>query len=142
MVGHESLADGLDDRNAAGHRCFVEDGHTFFRGELENFRAMLGKESLVAGDNDLSAADGLEDKFTRFVDAAHQFDDHFDRRIVEQITPASRQKGGRDGHGAFLGRIFDRDLAHHKVTTRPLTEQRPVFFQIEENSGAHRAKPG
>jgi hypothetical protein len=33
-------------------------------------------------------------------------------------------------------------LAHDEVATRPLTEQGPVFFHIEENPGAHRAKAG
>lgn len=103
---------------------------------------MLGEQGLVARDDNLAAADRLEDQLARLVDTAHQFDDHLDRRIVEQIAPASREKGGRNGHGSFLGRVFNRDLAHHKIATRPLTEQRPVFFQIEENPGAHRAKPG
>jgi hypothetical protein len=109
---------------------------------LENFRAMLGEERFVAGDNDLAAADGLEDEFARFLDAAHQFDDYLDRPIIEQFPPVCGEEIGWNGDRPLLRRILDRNLAHNEIATDPFTEKRPVFFQIKENPGADRSKSG
>jgi hypothetical protein len=103
---------------------------------------MLGEESLVAGDDDFPAADGFEDEFARFLDAAHQFDHDLDCRIIEQIAPTFGEQAGRDQHGSFLGRIFHCDLPDDEIAPDPFTEKHPVFFQIEENSGADRSKSG
>jgi hypothetical protein len=52
------------------------------------------------------------------------------------------EQTGRQRRRAFFAHIPHGDLAHHQVAACPLTEQRPVFFQIEENPGAYRAESG
>ena len=103
---------------------------------------MFGKQGFVARNDDLAATDGLKDQLARFVDAAHQFDHDLDCRIIKQIAPFFGEQAGRDRHGSFFGRILHRNLPDDEIAPDPFTEKRPVFFQIEENSGSDRSKSG
>ena len=103
---------------------------------------MLGEERLVARDDWFTALDRAEDEFKRFLDAAHQFHHDLDGGIVEQISPIRGKELLRQLDRALFGRILDRDPSDNEVASDPLTEERSVFFQIEENPGSDRTKAG
>ena len=103
---------------------------------------MFGQQGLVPRNDDFAATDRFHDEFARFFHASHQFHHHLDRRIVEQVAPVFGEERGRDGNGAVLGRIFDRDFPDNKIPAHPFTEERPVFFQIKKNPGSNRTEPG
>ena len=103
---------------------------------------MFGQQGLVPRNDDFAATDRFHDEFARFFHASHQLHHHLDRGIVEQVAPIFGEERGRDGNIPVLGWIFDRDFPDNKIAAHPLTEERPVFFQIKKNPGSNRTEPG
>ena len=84
-VGGQTLADGLDDGDAAGYRRLEGHHHPLLRGGGEDLVAVLGDEGLVGGDHVFAVVDGAQHQFAGGRFAADEFDDDGQLRVVHHF---------------------------------------------------------
>ncbi len=84
-VAGQTLADGLDDGDAAGHGRLEGDHQALLAGLGEDFVAMLGDQGLVGGDDVLAIVQRRQHQFARRAEAADEFDDDVDGGIVDDF---------------------------------------------------------
>ena len=73
-VAHKPLAQGADDRYAAGNAGLEPDSGLIFGGQGEDFLAMFRQEGLVRRHHGLAKTQGAKDKFLGNPGAPHQLD--------------------------------------------------------------------
>jgi len=115
-IRREPFAQGLDDRNAAGHRRFECHHHAALARRRENLGAVHGEQRLVGGDNVLARGDRLEHERLRDAGAADELDDHIDVAAPDHHARIGQHLGrvARHGPGARrveIGHVRDADLA-------------------------------
>ena len=96
-VARHTLAQGLQNRDAAGHRRLAAQTHALLFGDLHQFVALLGNQGLVRGDHGLAVTHGGFKQFARQFGAADTLHQHIDigaARDLEQV-PIDRQIAGR-----------------------------------------------
>ena len=116
-VAGQTLAQGLDHRNAAADRAFEKERRLMRLGQRRQAQPVRGDHRLVGGDDRQAARQRRLDRFVRDpVRSADQFDEHVDlggrghrRRIVEElrapeiqvaVAPMARAVGSKDACAA------------------------------------------
>src|SRR5690606_15305338 len=85
VVGGQTFAQRLQDRDTAGHRRFKSHVHAVFLGGEEDLVAVLGDQRLVGGDDVFAVTDGGEHQFAGDVGAADQFHQDVHVRVVGDV---------------------------------------------------------
>ena len=98
LIGRQALADGGDDRNAAGDRRLEGDRAAQLAGPVEQLRAVLGQQGLVRRDDVLAAFEQLEHDRPGVPESADQLDRRHDARGRRAPRRGRRQqtRGQRD----------------------------------------------
>ena len=109
-VAGEPLAQGLDDRDAAGDGGLEGDHDAAALRRLEDLVAVQGDEGLVGGDDVLAALDRGQHQLARRIGAADELDDDVDRGVLDERARVAV-------HGDALGRAGPRPrgVAHRRA---------------------------
>ena len=84
-VGHQALFQSLDHRNSAADTGLEANLHPLLGRCGKDVASFLGQQGLVGGHHVLAGSNSLHHKgFGRF-NAADQFDDDIDIRIIDQL---------------------------------------------------------
>ncbi len=110
-VRGQSLANRLDDRDAAGDGGFERDHHAAARRGREDLVAVHGQQRLVGGDHVFAVFDRIEDQPPGDRGAADQLDDDVDRRIGDDVQGVAdhRDAIAGDRAGALDVQVGDLD---------------------------------
>ena len=142
-VAGQAGAQGLHHGHGAGDTGLVAQDAALAGGLLEQGESLLGQQGLVGGDDVLAGVQGAVDDGARGVDAAHEFHQHVDLGIVDQLVRIRGQVGpGGQGHGARLLGIAHQYLLDPDVPARTLADDVGVLFQQAGKTAAHGAEPG
>ena len=82
-VGGQTLAQGLDDGDAAGHGGLEGHHDALLLGGGEDLVAVHGQQGLVGGDHVLAVFDGGQHQFLGHGVAADELDDDVDVRVLD-----------------------------------------------------------
>ena len=105
-------------------------------GGVEKFRAVLGQQRLVGGDDDLAALDGAEDQAEALVlppmSSTMIWIEGSSIKSSQRVVSSS----GGDGDAAVFLRIAHGDFFHHEFEAEPLPEQGAILRQVFEDTCA------
>src|SRR5690606_29612252 len=99
-VREQVAAKGRDERGTTADARFEHDVQPAAVCVGEQFRALLGDELLVRGDDVLARLERRSNERTGRLFAAYDFDDDVDRWVVDERVDVVGQRAGREGNGA------------------------------------------
>ena len=133
-VGGQPFAQGLDDRDAAGHCCFESDGDALLLRRVEDLVAVGRQQRLVGRHHVLPVFDGLEYEFLGHTVTADQLDDDIDFRIGDDREGIVGQPAGtaRD----LLRKIKILVRNHRDLDGPPRAARDFLGIALENSKGA------
>ena len=137
-VAHESFAQGLDDRDAAGHARLVEDRAAARFRRVEDLASVVRQQRLVRRDDRLALFEGAQDELAGNGRAADQLD--HDVALRDHGRGIARQHAGRDRDAAVGRRIEIADPGQFHIHAGPFADQTAVFQKTIRHTGAYRAE--
>src|SRR5208282_1458917 len=100
-IAGQSLAKRANNRDTAADARLEADGQSVTRGGLEDFRAMLGQQRLVARDDILARRERFQDQRARRLMAPEELDDNVDVGSFDQCRAVARDQLWRDAERAI-----------------------------------------
>ena len=138
LVGRQRLADGGDDRNAAGHGRLEGDRPAQLAGRVEQLRPMLGQQRLVGRDDVLAAFQQLQHDRAGGLQPADQLHRRHDLRVVGHIGQVGGQQARRQGEVARPVHVGVHDLDQLQMLARLTGNSLMLFQQQPGDAGADR----
>ena len=141
-VGDEALAQRADDGYAAGDAGLEQQVALVLVRDLEEFRAALGQQGLVGGDDVLAALQRELGELERLRGAADELDDDVEVGVGDELAPVGRGELG--GHADLLGALgaADGDLVDANLRAGALAQQVGLRLEAFPHAGADGAKSG
>ena len=129
-VGGQSLAQRLDNGNAARDRRLERDHHALFLRCGEDFGAVRGQQGLIGGNDMLAIVDGLQYQLFRNGIAADQLDHDIDIRIRYNFI-----RIGGDNHPfpSELARLLQVAIGNHADDNASAGPPRDFFLVAFEH---------
>ena len=137
-VAHETLAQGLDNRNAPGHAGFVIKIGPMLARRGEQLLAVRGNQRLVGRDHRLAQPERCQDHGLGKRRSADQLDDGVDPRVLRDAGPIGGHQRGRDRIRARLVQGLDGDFAQADAEADAGFQQGAVPAPVVINTAAHR----
>jgi hypothetical protein len=139
-VRDQTLAEGLDDRDAAGDARLEEEMAAVPAREGEDFRAVLADQRLVGGDHDLAQAQRGEGDLARERRAADEFAHDLDLRIGGDRQRVRRQRARGQLHRAGLAQVAHRRALHDQADAQAPLQFAVAAAQVLEHPLPDRAE--
>lgn len=124
-----------------GDAGLVVQPHPLLLCKAEEAEAVFGQQGLVGGDHMLAVLDGAPDEFARLFDAAHEFDEHVDFRVVRKDGGVVRE-AGPVRQVTRLRKVAYQHMLHLNGTPRALDDPLAVLFEDAQEAAAHGAATG
>ena len=105
LVGRERLADGGDDRDAAGHGPLEGDGTAQLPRPGKQFRAVLGQQGLVGRNHVLAAFEQLQHDGPVRLHAADDLHHGRNLRVVQHLGEVGGEQSGGERDVARPGQV-------------------------------------
>ena len=138
-VAGEGFAQGLDDRDAPGHRRFKSHHHAPGLGSCKNFGAVHGQQGLVGRDHMLACCNGFHHQSLGDAITANQLDDNVDFRVGNDLTCIRHHLDALTHHLSGTRHI---QIGHHgdlNATTCATLDFSLIAAQHIESAAAHGA---
>lgn len=117
LIGVQTMFDGMQDRYAASHTCFIKQPRIIFIRNFGQFIDIFGKHILVRTDDvDALFEESLEDIPCIFHAAHHFYDGIYIIRSI-QISDVIGQLHIRQVNIPFLVDVVDEDVADRYIFT-------------------------
>ena len=143
LVGAERLAQGLDDRDAAGDGRFEVEGDAVLLGALRKIEAVLGEQRLVGGDDVLAGIERrLDGGFGDAAVAAHQLDEDVDRGVLGEHNRIGEELRFLRHRALLFGLRLGGDAGHFDAASGDIPEPASMRGQQVEQAAADGAEAG
>ena len=116
----------------------------FLRGQSEQMVAGFGQQGLVGRDHVLARRKGAFNQALRRFDAAHEFQDDGDFRIVDQVVGIGGDRGslGHGGVGPGFFQVADKHGLDGDLAAGAGLDHIAVVREDSGDARAHRAESG
>ena len=139
----QGLAQGLDDRDAAGRRGLEAQRHAPALGERRQRQPVLGEQRLVRRDDVMAGGErGLDRVLRGAVAAADELDDAVDLPRAREIDRIVEPGMARDVDAARLGPVARRDRRDPDRAAAALGERVVLARKDPHHRRADRAEAG
>ena len=143
LIAGEAVAQGLDDRNAAGNRRLEAERHALGLGEPGEMKPVLGDQRLVGGDDGFAVAERrLDRSIGHAIRAADQFDEDIDVGRARQSHGIAEPVKAGEIEVARLVAALRRDRGDSDLTPRSRRQSGGLTVEKLDERGADSAKTG
>ncbi len=139
-VGGEPFADRLDDGHAARDASLEGDHHALGVGPREDFRAVLGEQRLVGGDDVLAVVDRLQHQVARGGVAADELDHDVDVRASDDEPRGGHELDALERDRSLLGQVARARHLDHDIAPGAARDLLAIAAQHLDRAAADRAE--